>query len=83
MKAAFCTLAMLVMSAPAHAEVPPGPDSVNGAFERMLAHGREEPRSLPVRGEPDPLATMIASALLAQHAPQQLAQGAAVGSSAP
>jgi len=83
MKTAFCVLAMLVMSAPALAEVPPGPDSVNGAFERMLAHGREEPRPLLISGKPDPLATTIASALLVQRAPQQLPKGAAIGWTAP
>lgn len=127
MRTTLCTLAMLVISASAHAEVPPGPDSINGAFERMLAHkpvaldsqqpaggpgeafverwvnsaasqeftslesgfvhmlvrSREEPRPLVVHGEPDPLATTIAAALLVQRARQQQLAGAAIDWTAP
>lgn len=123
MRTAFCTLAMLMISTSAHAEVPPGPDFINGAVERLLAHepvalesqqpagdqdeafvehwvnsaarqeftsleagfvhtlvrSREAPRPLVVRGEPDPLATMIASALVAQRATQQQPAGAFTG----
>jgi len=38
MKTEFCTLVMLVISTSAYADIPQGPDAVNGSFERMLAH---------------------------------------------
>ena len=45
MRTAFCTLAMLAISATAHGEVPQGPDAIHGAFARMLEH---EPARLAV-----------------------------------
>ena len=38
MKTEFCTLVMLVISTSAYADIPQGPEAVNGSFERMLAH---------------------------------------------
>lgn len=119
MRSMLCTFAMWSLAALAHAEVPTGPDPVNGAFARMLDHeavttmpsgaaagasderlfeqwvnaaARGEMSSLeagfahmlarcgtvqaapPVRGEPDPLATMFAEALKEQErAGQRLA----------
>ena len=117
MRTAFCTMAMLAFAATAHAEVPQGPDSIQGAFARMLVHepaalspasanraeifvehwvnsvARQDmsspeagfvrmlerthdvPRPLVVRGEPDPLATMVASALRVQQAGRRLLAG--------
>lgn len=38
MRTALSTLAMLAVAATAHAGIPQGPDSVHGAFARMLVH---------------------------------------------
>jgi hypothetical protein len=38
MKTTLCTLTMLMLTTTAQAEVPDGPDAINGAFGRMLAH---------------------------------------------
>jgi len=117
MRTTLCSLAMLAIAATAHAEVPRGPDSVHGAFARMLEHepvalspasanrddafvehwvnsvarqdlgsleagfvhmlerAQDAPRPLVVRGEPDPLATMVASALQVQQAERWLLAG--------
>lgn len=37
MKTTLCTLTMLMLTATTQAEVPDGPDAINGAFGRMLA----------------------------------------------
>jgi hypothetical protein len=111
MKAVICTIAFAAFAvAPrAYADVPPGPDAINGAFVRMLgseattaaavaatpdsdrmferwvnrvarnemssaeagfarmiARTAEKPAPLVARGEPEPLARMIAAALQAQ-----------------
>ena len=120
MRTALSTLVMLAVAATAHAEVPQGPDSVHGAFARMLAHepaalshasvnrddtfveqwvnsvsrqemgsleagfvhmlerSRDMPQPLMARGEPDPLATIVASALQAQQAERHLLVGGPV-----
>jgi hypothetical protein len=117
MRTTLCSLALLAIAATAHADVPRGPDSVHGAFARMLGHepgalspasadrddafveywvnsmARQElgnleagfvhmlerahdaPRPLVARGEPDPLATMVASALRLQQAERRLLAG--------
>lgn len=38
MRTTLCTLLMFAFAAAAQAEVPPGPDAVNGAFARLLEH---------------------------------------------
>jgi hypothetical protein len=74
MRTTLCTLAMLTFTTVAHAEVPRGADAINGAFARMLAHSHETPPAIIVRGEPDPLAVMVSTALQLQcPAREQLA----------
>lgn len=38
MKSMLCAFAMLAVTTVAHAEVPTGPDAINGAFTRMVEH---------------------------------------------
>ena len=75
MQTAFCTLAMLAVAATAHAEVPQGPDAIHGAFVRMLERTHDAPQPLVARGEPDPLATMVAGALQVHQAGRRLQAG--------
>jgi hypothetical protein len=49
--------------------------SLEAGFVHMLERTRDEPQSLVARGEPDPLATMVASALQVQQAGRQLLAG--------
>jgi hypothetical protein len=116
MKTVICTIAFAAFAVVprADADVPPGPDAINGAFVRMLgneattpvavattpasdrlferwvnrvarnemssvdagfarmiARTAETPAPLTARGEPEPLARMIAAALQAQRARTQ------------
>lgn len=75
MRTAFFTLAMLSVAATAHAEVPQGPDAIHGAFARMLERTHDVPQPLVARGEPDPLATLVASALQVQRTQQVMLAG--------
>jgi hypothetical protein len=116
MKTVFCAIALAAFAVVprANADVPPGPDSINGAFVRLMAHEAttlaasatapdpdrmferwvnrvarnemssaeasfarmiartaEKPAPLTARGEPEPVARMIAAALQAQRAQAQ------------
>ena len=124
MRTMLCAFAMLAVTTVVHAEVPTGPDAINGAFTRMFEHESattmssgaavgeasdflferwvnatargemssleagfvhmlqrcaDTPHALVARGEPDPLAVMVAATLQAQQrtnrrpAPERLA----------
>jgi hypothetical protein len=49
--------------------------SLEAGFVHMLERAQDAPRPLVVRGEPDPLATMVASALQVQQAERWLLAG--------